>query len=859
MGVLLGAIVAPLQAQQAGPLNLTGTVSGPTTVVLAWTGSPNAIRYYVQRSAGAAAFANLGTPKITGATYTDAAAPAGSVRYRVIAKFNGAANTYSNIVSVTPGAPASTAVATPAPATPPPGQPTSAPPADASPAVAPAGVIATAAAPLPVLVTAEAAPVTLAPAPAAVPTTPAPTRLEVAGRPAAGRTPVSTAALTPAAVVPSAPAAPAAPATLAPGVIPTNPSGFTAKQIGDGQVQLSWQPVSDASYYVLLGAGVPDGGTKVTGATTFTATGVPPGSHEWAVASYYDPGPVSTPAAEFPRARATVTVMLLTGWADLHTHPMINLAFGGKLVHGGPDVGSLLPTDASCNKGVRAASMEHALGDDRPSHGGWNLVDFSCGDNFRQLLLHKFQEGNGALLTGGAAKGYPDFLDWPKWNDITHQKMWFEWIRRARDGGLRVMVALATNNKTLGDAVSGPGDGPTDDKASADLQLNEIKLFVSRHLDFMEIARGPADIKRIVQANKIAVVLGVEIDNIGNLNLLPPGALSGPLMEPVISGEINRLYDAGVRYILPIHIMDNAFGGTAIYKDDFNTSNLREAGHYWDIECANSVDGITYRYTDGYDVLRAAAAFVKIGIDPFRRSGPGPACNGHRNKRGLTLQGMFAIKHMMKRGMIVDIDHMSEHSAESTLDIAEKFGYPVVSGHTGIRGSAGANAENSRSQDHLQRISRLHGMLGLGSDGVNRASWANQYRQAMKIMGYQHADTSKAVYRNGAISFGTDLNGLVKGPPPGGSNSCLYNASFPKSSSGSKTWNYQTDGVVHYGMLADFVRDVSTAGSNNCTSSGSVSAGAVSGSELVDHHLNRSANYFWQMWERIESRKGTVQ
>ncbi len=33
----------------------------------------------------------------------------------------------------------------------------------------------------------------------------------------------------------------------------------------------------------------------------------------------------------------------LSGWVDLHTHPMVNLAFSGKLVYGGVDVGSLMP------------------------------------------------------------------------------------------------------------------------------------------------------------------------------------------------------------------------------------------------------------------------------------------------------------------------------------------------------------------------------------------------------------------------------------------------------------------------------------------------------------------------------------
>lgn len=85
-----------------------------------------------------------------------------------------------------------------------------------------------------------------------------------------------------------------------------NPSGFTARQTGDGQVQLSWQPVNDASYYVLLGPGSSFGGVKVSGATSFTVTGVPAGLQTWAVASYYEPGPVSTVGTEFSTAQLTV-------------------------------------------------------------------------------------------------------------------------------------------------------------------------------------------------------------------------------------------------------------------------------------------------------------------------------------------------------------------------------------------------------------------------------------------------------------------------------------------------------------------------------------------------------------------------
>ena len=655
-----------------------------------------------------------------------------------------------------------------------------------------------------------------------------------------------------------------------------NPAGFTATQTGDGQVQLTWQHVSGPAYYVVLGPGSINGGVRVPSDTTYTVTGVPVGSQEFKVGSYYEPGPISTPATSFPSATVNVAE-LLSGWVDLHTHPMINLAFGGKLIHGGVDVGSLLPADTSCGIRVRATSIAHALGNDSPSHGGWNLVNFPCGDNFRQVLIHEFQDANGALITGSPARGYPDFNQWPKWNDLTHQKMWYEWIRRARDGGLRVMVALATNNTTLGDAVSGPGDGPTDDKASADLQLTEIKAFVKRHNDFMEIALNSADIKRIVKSNRIAIVLGMEVDNIGNFNKMRLPMLPEPVQQLLVSNEIQRLYNDSVRYVIPVHIMDNVFGGTAIYKNDFNYANLREAGYYWTIECANVQDNITHAYVEGHDVLRTVGAFVKLGLDPLRVSGPPPVCppasqpagqppksRGMRNARTLTPLGAFAIKTMMKKGMLIDIDHMGQKTADATLDIAESFGYPVISGHTGIRGvGEGSDAENSRTPVQLARISKLHGMFGLGSDGIHSTAWSRYYQQAMLDMGYMNPDPQKAMYESGAIGFGTDLNGLVKGPMPGGNlpngqPRVVYDASYTRSTSGNKTWDYNTEGVAHYGMLNDFVRDVRNAPSNGYRNASGAATG-VAGGDLVDKHLFRSANYFWEMWQRVEAKKGGVQ
>jgi hypothetical protein len=329
----------------------------------------------------------------------------------------------------------------------------------------------------------------------------------------------------------------------------------------------------------------------------------------------------------------------------------------------------------------------------------------------------------------------------------------------------------------------------------------------------------------------------------------------------MISDEIQRLYNARVRYIFPVHVIDNLFGGTAIYANGFNTSNRREMGQFWNIECADVDDNISHTYAAGTDlaetVIKDVVAFNRVGLNPFEHSGSGPTCppsfqpsgepaksSGHRNALGLTALGEIAIKEMMKRGMIIDIDHMSQKTADATITIAEQYGYPLVSGHNAIRGETGGDAENSRTPLQLQKLSKLHGMFGLGSDGVHAPDWERLYGKAVIHMGFMNFD-------KGAVAFGTDLNGLVRGPQPGGSLSgsssgvVAYSATFPMSSSGTKTWDYNTEGVAHYGMLPDFIAHVRSVSGNSM--------------DLVDKHLFRSADYFWHMWERIEAQKVKVQ
>jgi hypothetical protein len=516
------------------------------------------------------------------------------------------------------------------------------------------------------------------------------------------------------------------------------------------------------------------------------------------------PRPILTPTP-VPVPVAPPQPPPLHGWVDLHAHPMTNIAFGGKLIHGALDIGSILPSDPSCNhtdwsspaKYLRATSEAQALGDHSSTHGGPG-PDNLCGDISRKLAVGTLEQTLGADAMPDHAFGYPTFADWPRWNDVTHQRMWVEWIRRAYQGGLRVMVALATNSFTLGQLASGSGDAPHDDQWATDLQISELKGFVGRHSDFMEIALNSADVYRIVSTNKLAIVLGVEVDHIGDFpgyaspqrpqapNYVPPN----PPADSAVVAEIDRLYGEGVRYIFPIHILDNAFGGTAYSgggDDVFNMANARENGATFNLVCSPRFGDPN----DTIDVIAQDPGTLPLTILQFFKTGfavtgvaPYPQCptgTGHINALGLFPSGVTAIKEMMRLGMLIDIDHMSYLAVAQTLQLADQFGYPVNSGHNQPRFSNTTKSERNFTQGVYMNIGMLHGMAGVGSAGIDSYNWLYNYVQVITWMGQGRAfmtgpglgvgggnfNVPYGSKDNGVVGgFGTDMNGLQPSMPP---------------------------------------------------------------------------------------------
>lgn len=581
------------------------------------------------------------------------------------------------------------------------------------------------------------------------------------------------------------------------------------------------------------------------------------------------------------------------GIADLHTHPASHLGFGKKLVAGEPD-GPIETAMANCNC----------------IHGGWGL-DNTCGNYIRMAVV---------TMTDGIYKhtadldhphaGAPQFRHWPHFTTITHQQMRVEWLERAHKGGLRVIVGLAVNNHLLAEVLD--GDGPKDDKRSADAQIDFMKAYVSRH-SFMEIAKDPAELRDIVRRGKLAVVLGIEVDNIGNFNFATVSS-----SDAAIRSEIRRLYNKGVRYIFPVHVTDNKFGGAAVYEDMFNYANRFAAVQPLPPDIGSAIPGQSFQLEHAPDPLvtkrlglpldNVWAMGIRAGLEALENM-PSPALvpmkvfleaepeykvltrffltpdpsteawktikGGHRNKRTLTAKGRVAIKEMMKLGMIIDLDHMSEKTVGEVLEMAEAVpgGYPLVSGHNTFRAMSakGHGSENQRTDAHAERLVNLGGMVGVGwgyekdegktpafsttiaarggkawttstvpnTCGGSSRRFANNYLYALEKMA------------GAGVGLGTDFNGLVAGPGPRfggdarydgnrctaqrdgvkydtptvtatspggtGSSTAIHigdNAPLKQHKDGARRWNINTGGVAHYGMMPDFLQDLDNVGVN---------------------------------------------
>ena len=543
----------------------------------------------------------------------------------------------------------------------------------------------------------------------------------------------------------------------------------------------------------------------------------------------------------------------LRGYVDLHTHLMNHLGFGGKLLHGGTDPGVLMPTGSIYDPGPacatpnrHATSIEDALGTCYGTHGGLDLANNRCGSDLRHLALSVFT-GNGHHDSHDVRdpQGYPGFKQWPRWNDVNHQQMYVDWVKRAYDGGLRVMVTLAGNSVTFATVLD--GNRPFDDRSTADIELDEMAAFAARHGEFVEIAKSARDVRRIVGQDKLAMILGVELDHLGNFGNNGTGPTPDP-SEADVRAEIHRLYDQkGVRYVFPIHLVDNPLGGTAVYENMFTFANFIQTGNVLSVGCAAPATGIGHRVNTDLSPLFAFLAIPGLHLqtmpncdDPpqtFTVSENGVPVKvpvGYENNRALTPLGRVALDEIMKLGMIVDIDHTGQHTFDDIVEYTRNTvggAYPLVAGHNAVR-EGRDGSERSLTHDAYAELAGRTSIVGVGSDSEDAGNWM----EAAREIASQCSNNGQCM----PIAFGSDTNGAANLPRPpyvntsafdpgfvAEGNACKgptapatadwpytsvqcvqYVGAFKKEHTGSKDWDYNTEGVANFGLFPDFLKDV---------------------------------------------------
>lgn len=542
------------------------------------------------------------------------------------------------------------------------------------------------------------------------------------------------------------------------------------------------------------------------------------------------------------------TQMPLWGFVDMHTHLMSHLSMGGQIMYGVPDENSFFLKGSQyrgfdvfkkeCNDDVqvRAGSFQNAFFNCNAIHGSPGS-DNDCGDVIRSQTVNKLDEKYVKKFKThlGAIEDHPHtgIDNWPHWSSATHQQMWWEWIKRAKEGGLRVMIALGVQNSLL--AKTANAKDYVDDKSSVELQLREIKRFVSDHNDFMEIAKTPQDLRRIVKGNKLAVILGVETEDLGNLTRRKHFNNENITINNVRE-ELRNLYDNyDVRYVFPIHVSNNIFGGAALYKDLFLLTSKYYTNDYPKVvEVANEnisfkLNRNSFDFPEG-DLLRTRDLGWIIDNQPnYPNTGL-----GHKNSIPLTDLGQEAVKEMMKMGLMIDIDHMSDLAVELTLSIGRRYNYPLNSGHNGPRmGGDGSNENQKELWQYKAIVDTLGGMIGIGHGGT-ATGYVTAFRTVLNSLNNKKS-----------ICIGTDVNGFYPLAGPDGAKSIDYTAlrlSQYTQREVNKTWNINDHGFAHYGLFPDYIQNWKQAGMT----------------PQERQIFFSSAEYFAQMWEKCERQKANI-
>jgi microsomal dipeptidase-like Zn-dependent dipeptidase len=421
--------------------------------------------------------------------------------------------------------------------------------------------------------------------------------------------------------------------------------------------------------------------------------------------------------------------------------------------------------------------------------------------------------------------GWPKLTAWSRTN-VTYEGIYHRWMERVWRSGLRLIVMpvnenrvlcqLQANRRTSCDEMTTVRQGIRD--------IEELQDYVDAQAGgpgqgFFEVVRDPFQARRVVNQGKLAVVLEVEISELFGCR----GFDNPTCTKAQIDAQLQDLYDRGVRSSLLLNKWDNSLSGVRFDSGEIglliNAGNRESSGSFWS---ARTCPGPERDNTIFTGVPQAssflASLMTALGAPPGTAPAYPPA--PHCNTRGLSELGAHTVREMMRRGMIVNPDHMSQLGVDATLRLAEERRYSgVISPHSWM------------DPRNWPRIWALGGMAfpSAGSASGFVEDWRNQ----------RPAETPFYF----GWGWGADLGGLAtQGAPVPADSPARVTYPFKsldgavtvdRQRSGQRTFDYSNEGVAHYGLYAEWAEEVRKLG----------------GPQIVNDLL-RGPEAYLQMWER---------
>ncbi|MEA2497502.1 MAG: hypothetical protein QOJ29_5413 [Thermoleophilaceae bacterium] len=428
----------------------------------------------------------------------------------------------------------------------------------------------------------------------------------------------------------------------------------------------------------------------------------------------------------------------------------------------------------------------------------------------------------GAPESPHDTSGYPKMTAWGPGN-LTYEGTYWRWIERAWLGGLRLMVMSVNENRALCELQHnrkhGCNEMDTVRRGLADIK--ELQKYVDAQAGgpgkgFFQIVTDPFEARRVINEGKMAVVLEIEVSEPFDCR-----SWEKPTCDQAqVDTQLNEMYADGVRSSLLLNKFDNPLTGVRFDSGPIgvviNAGNKQSAGTFFSARtCTGPLhdNEIFTAFQPGSTTLDGFLAFAGVQSGTFPSYPPPPHCN----TRGLTTLGKHVVKRMMDLHMVVNPDHMSQAAVDSTLDLLEARHYSgVISPHGWM------------DPGNWPRLWKLGGIAFPGHSTA--ADYVKDWKK------YRPQQTPYAF----GWGYGADLGGLSHQPDPGKDGQITYpfksydgHVTFEREKTGDRTFDYNKEGVSHYGLYADWFNDLQRIG----------------GKQLADDLWHGSEAYL-EMWER---------